>query len=51
MTESVVLLPGTPGVHLEPGDLMLDELGRRSVVVATELTELGWRLGVRQAVP
>lgn len=51
MTEGVVLLPAIPGVHLEPGDLMTDELGRRSVVVASELTELGWRLAVHQAVP
>jgi hypothetical protein len=50
MTEGVVLLPVTPGVHLEPGDVMLNELARRSVVVATELTELGWRLAVRQAI-
>jgi hypothetical protein len=30
---------------------MLDDLGRRGVVVAAELTELGWRLAVHQALP
>jgi hypothetical protein len=51
VTEWVVLLPAVQGVELMPGDLMLDDLGRRGVVVAAELTELGWRLAVHQALP
>ena len=44
-----VLLPTTPGVALRPADLMQDDLGRTAVVSAAELTELGWRVAVRQA--
>ena len=46
----VVLLPAWPGVVLRPADLMSDELGRNAVVSAAELTELGWRLAVKQAI-
>lgn len=45
---STVLLPAFPGVTLRVADLMSDELGRTAVVAAAELTELGWRLTVKQ---
>jgi hypothetical protein len=44
-----VLLPAFPGVVLRPADLMTDELGRTATVSAAELTDLGWRLTVKQA--
>jgi hypothetical protein len=44
-----VLLPALPRVTLRPSDLMTDELGRNAVVVAAELSDLGWRVTVRQA--
>ena len=44
-----VLLPGASDVALMMGDLMHDDLGRDGVVAAAELSELGWRLLVRQA--
>ena len=44
-----VLLPSCPGVILQTADLMSDDLGRNGIVASTELTELGWRLAVRQA--
>jgi hypothetical protein len=44
-----VLVPGTPGVLLRPGDLIRDDLGRTAVLAGTELTQLGWRLLARQA--
>ena len=44
-----VLLPAIPGVILLPADLMTDDLGRNAVVTAAELTDLGWRITVKQA--
>lgn len=44
-----VLVPACPGVILRTADLMSDDLGRNGVVATTELTDLGWRLAVRQA--
>lgn len=44
-----VLLPAVPGVVLLPSDRMTDDLGRFAVVSAAELTELGWRVTVKQA--
>ena len=44
-----VLLPACQGVTIQTGDLLSDDLGRRAVVAATELTEMGWRLAARQA--
>jgi hypothetical protein len=44
-----VLLPAFPGTLLRPADLMTDELGRTATISAAELTELGWRLTVKQA--
>jgi hypothetical protein len=43
-----VLLPSWPGVVLQTGDLMSDDLERSGVIATTELTDLGWRLAVRQ---
>lgn len=44
-----VLLPALADVAIRSGDLLTDDLGRAGVVAAAELTELGWRLYVRQA--
>jgi hypothetical protein len=44
-----VLLPAA-GATLRPGDLAQDDLGRSGVVASAELTGLGWRLHIRQAV-
>jgi hypothetical protein len=44
-----VLLPAIPDVVLRPSDLMSDDLGRNAVTAAAELTELGWRVTVKQA--
>ena len=43
-----VLMPAWPSVILQTGDLIADDLGRSAVIVAAELTELGWRLTVKQ---
>ncbi len=43
-----VLLPDA-GVVLRPGDLAQDDLGRTAVAASAELTNLGWRLHMRQA--
>jgi hypothetical protein len=45
-----VLLPAFPGALLRPADLMTDDLGRGASVSAAELTDLGWRLTVKQAI-
>lgn len=39
-----VLMPRIEPVTLETGDMLTDDLGRQAVLVAAELTELGWRL-------
>ena len=44
-----VMLPPIAGVALRAGDLLTDDLGRTGVVASAELTELGWRLLVKQA--
>jgi hypothetical protein len=44
-----VLLPAYPGVVLQFSDLMADDLGRNAVISSAELTDLGWRLSVKQA--
>jgi hypothetical protein len=44
-----VLLPPLPGIMLRTGDLLTDDLGRAGVVSWAELSDLGWRLFVRQA--
>jgi hypothetical protein len=43
-----VLLPACSGVTLRIGDLMSDNLGRSGTIATTELSELGWRLSVKQ---
>lgn len=45
-----VLLPASSNIVLMPADLMSDDLGRAAVVAAAELTDLGWRLSVKQAI-
>jgi hypothetical protein len=44
-----VLLPAITGVVLLPADLMMDDLGRNAVVAGAELSDLGWRITVKQA--
>ncbi len=44
-----VLLPPMPNVSLRTGDLLTDDLARTSVISSAELTDLGWRLLVKQA--
>ena len=44
-----VLMPAWRDVIIQSGDLFSDELGRSAVVGASELTDLGWRLTVKQA--
>ena len=44
-----VLLPSLGGVVLRAGDRMGDDLERKGVVASAELSDLGWRLRVRQA--
>lgn len=44
-----LLLPSLGGVVLRAGDTVRDDLGRRGVIVAADLSELGWRLRVRVA--
>jgi hypothetical protein len=44
-----VLLPAISDMVLLPSDLMNDDLGRNAVVAAAELTDLGWRVTVKQA--
>ncbi len=44
-----VLMPAFGGIVLRPADLMTDDLGRTATVSGAELTELGWRLTLKQA--
>jgi len=44
-----VLLPASGRALIRTGDLLTDDLGRAGVVASAELSELGWRLDVRQA--
>jgi hypothetical protein len=44
---AVALLPHTHGQILQSADVVTDELGRAAIVVATELSDLGWRLNIR----
>ncbi len=45
-----IQMPAWPGVLIQPSDLVVDDLGRRHMVSMPELTDLGWRLTVQQAV-
>ncbi len=44
-----VLLPAVTEIVLQFSDLMTDDLGRNAVVSSAELTNLGWRVLVKQA--
>ncbi|MBN9560257.1 MAG: hypothetical protein J0H14_05940 [Alphaproteobacteria bacterium] len=44
-----VLLPAVEDVVLRPADLMTDDLDRTGIVASAEITDLGWRLTVKQA--
>jgi hypothetical protein len=44
-----VLMPAWDGIKLQTGDLYTDDLGRSAVIVSSELTDMGWRLTVKQA--
>ena len=46
---AVGLRVGSNGGVLRLADLMTDDLGRNSIVSGAELTDLGWRLSVKQA--
>jgi hypothetical protein len=41
------LLPSIHGQILQPADVVIDELGTTRIVVAAELSDLGWRLNIR----
>jgi hypothetical protein len=43
-----VLLPAIRGIVLRPADLMTDDLERTGTISTAELTDLGWRLTVKQ---
>ena len=43
----IALLPSFHGAMLQPTDIVTEEQGVSSVVVAAELSDLGWRLNVR----
>ena len=48
LTAFTLLLPTLPGIVPRVEDLVEDDLGRNFVVSSAELSELGWRLVVRQ---
>jgi hypothetical protein len=48
IAKSIALVPSVHGQIVLPTDIVTDDLGINSVVVAAELTSLGWRLIVRQ---
>lgn len=43
----IALLPATHDQVLQPTDIVIDEHGTTGIVVAAELSDLGWRLNVR----
>jgi hypothetical protein len=43
----VALLPSIHGQIVQPTDIIVDEHGTASIVVAAELSDLGWRLNAR----
>ncbi len=45
---SIVLLPAPHGRVFQSSDFVVDELGVTNVIVGAELSDLGWRLNVRQ---
>jgi hypothetical protein len=44
---AIALLPAVHGQIFQPADIVTDELGTTGIVVAAELSDLGWRLNVR----
>jgi hypothetical protein len=44
----ITLVPSIHGQIFQPSDIVTDDLGTNGIVVATELSNLGWRLNVRQ---
>jgi hypothetical protein len=44
---ATLCLPSTHGEILQPADIVTDDLGTSRIVVAAELSDLGWRLNVR----
>lgn len=44
-----ILLPAIPGVTLQSGDLVSDDIGRRYILSSVELTDLGYRCTAMQA--
>ena len=48
MPVSVVLLPASHGQSVRASDIVVDELGMSSMIVAAERSDLGWRLNTRQ---
>jgi hypothetical protein len=45
-----LLLPAWPGAALRPGDIVSDDTARRFIVASAELSPLGWRIRLRQAI-
>jgi hypothetical protein len=44
---ATALLPATHGQIFQPADVVTDEHGASNIIVAAELSDLGWRLNVR----
>jgi hypothetical protein len=44
----IALLPSTHGQIVQPTDIITDDLGIKGIVAASELSDLGWRLNIRQ---
>lgn len=44
-----VLMPAWPGIVLEPGDILTDDLAHRYILGSCELTRAGWRLSAQRA--
>lgn len=45
-----LLMPAPAGVVLQGGDMLSDDIDRRYVIGSAELTDLGWRMVVKQIV-
>jgi len=46
----VMLVPAWAGLTVEASDIVTDDLGRRYITSSCELTDLGWRVTLQQAV-
>lgn len=44
-----ILLPASVPVTIHAGDVLLDDLGRRYITEACELTDAGWRINAKEA--